>query len=587
MPDAAARGSINTGAHVRALIALMRDQWRTYAIGLVFVGISMVTALTYPWAVRMTIDEGISGGRIDRINSLGLLLFALLIAESVGTLIRDYLFNLAAERLAAGVRRRAFAQILRQDIAFFDARTTGEITARLASDIPNLQRLVGEELSDALRFGLWGLGGTVLLFRTSTRLSLVVLFAVPPLIVLTSLLGRRVKKLSAGMQAAHADTGSIAEESISGIRTVRAFSQEAGEELRYDERIARALEAARRKFLATSSMGAVSYLLGEGAALLALWVGGHMIVRGELTSGALISFVLYAFLVARGFRNTSSYWTEALRSLGATEWIFNLLAREPRIRLVGGAQPATSTGRVTFEQVRFSYPMRPETEALAGIDLAIAPGELVAFVGRSGAGKSTLLHLLQRFYDPDGGRVLYDGRDIAHLDPSWLRAQMGIVMQEPVLFSRSIADNIRYGLAGADDAQVRAAAKVAHAEEFIVRLPEGYATPIGDRGVQLSGGQRQRLAIARAVLRRPRVLILDEATSALDAESESLVREALRVLDYRPTTIIVAHRLSTVINVDQVVVMDHGRIVAKGRHEALLQTCEFYRQLVETQLVAA
>lgn len=587
MHDTDARPAISTGAHVRALVGLMRAQWPTYALGLVFVAVSMVTALTYPWAIRRIIDDGIGRGHLELVNGLALLLLGLLVAEGVGTVCRDFLFNLSSERLAAMVRTRAFEQILRQDITFFDERTTGAITARLSSDIPNLQRLVGEELSDALRFALWGIGGTVLLFRTSVLLSIVVLFAVPPMVLLTSVLGRRVRRLSVTAQTAHADTGAIAEESIAGIRTVRAFSQESGEMLRYGRQVARAVDAARRKFLAASTVGGISYMLGEGSALLALWVGGLMIVRGRLTSGALISFVLYAFLVARGFRNTSEYWTEALRALGATEWIFTLLAREPRIRLEGGAQPAASAGRIAFDQVHFCYPTRAGTAALAGIDLAIAPGDVVAFVGRSGAGKSSLLHLLQRFYDPDRGRVLFDGEDIRHLDPSWLRGQMGIVMQEPVLFSRSIAENIRYGRKGASDDDVRAAAQIAHAEEFIIRLPDGYATTIGDRGVQLSGGQRQRLAIARAVLRRPRVLILDEATSALDSESESLVQEALRVLDYRPTTIIVAHRLSTVVNVDQVVVLDHGRIVAIGRHDVLLRTCDFYRQLVETQLVAA
>ncbi|MBI3399812.1 MAG: ATP-binding cassette domain-containing protein [Acidobacteria bacterium] len=586
MPETDARPVISTGAHVRALLTLMRVQWRTYTLGLVFVGVSMITALTYPWAIRRIIDDGIGGGHLELVNGLALLMLGLLIAEGVGTLCRDFLFNLSAERLGAMVRNRAFEQLLRQDIEYFDQRTTGAITARLSADVPNLQRLVGEELSDALRFALWGIGGTVLLFRTSVLLSAVVLLAVPPMVALTSVLGRRVRRLSATAQTAHADTGAIAEESIAGIRTVRAFSQESGEMQRYGDMVARAVEAARRKFFAASTVGGMSYMLGEGSALLALWVGGLMIVRGRLTSGALISFVLYAFLVARGFRNTSEYWTEALRALGATEWIFGVLSREPRIRLEGGAQPAAVAGRIAFEQVHFAYPTRPGAEALAGIDLTIAPGEVVAFVGRSGAGKSSLLHLLQRFYDPIRGRVLLDGEDIRTLDPSWLRGQMGIVMQDPVLFSRSIAENIRYGRKGATDDEVRVAARVAHAEEFITRLPEAYATPIGDRGVQLSGGQRQRLAIARAVLRRPRVLLLDEATSALDSESESLVQEALRVLDYRPTTIIVAHRLSTVVNVDQVVVLDRGRIVAIGRHEALLQSCDFYRQLVETQLVA-
>jgi ATP-binding cassette subfamily B protein len=314
-----------------------------------------------------------------------------------------------------------------------------------------------------------------------------------------------------------------------------------------------------------------------------------LIVRGALTSGALISFILYAFLVARGFRSASSFWAEAMRSLGASTWMFELIARQPRMPIAGGARPPHVTGEVTFERVHFSFPARPGSEALSGIDLAIAPGEVVAFVGRSGAGKSTLLLLLLRFYDPDHGRVLLDGIDLRALDPSWLHRQLGVVLQDPVLFSRTIAENIRYGRTEVDDRELRAAAAIAHAHEFIARFPHGYDTTIGDRGVQLSGGQRQRLAIARAVLGRPPILVLDEATSALDAESESLVQEALRVTadsDYRPTTLIVAHRLSTVVNVDRVVVLDEGRILAAGRHEVLLQTCEFYRHLIETQLVA-
>ena len=255
--------------------------------------------------------------------------------------------------------------------------------------------------------------------------------------------------------------------------------------------------------------------------------------------------------------------------------------------LHGGERPARVAGRLTFEGIHFKYPTRPEVDALAGVDLAIETGEMIAFVGRSGSGKTTLLNLLMRFYDPTRGRVLLDGRDIRQIDPSWLRSQMGMVLQEPVLFSRSIAENVRYGKPDAGDADVRTAAAIAQAEGFVAALPDGYATAVGDRGVQLSGGQRQRIAIARAIVRRPPILLLDEATSALDAESESLVQQAVRRLDYRPTTVIVAHRLSTVVNVDRVVVLDAGRIVAVGTHQVLLQTCDLYRQLVETQLVAS
>jgi ATP-binding cassette subfamily B protein len=391
------------------------------------------------------------------------------------------------------------------------------------------------------------------------------------------------------MQEAHAAAGIAADEAIGGIRTVRAFSQERTESARYAGRMAEAVAVARRKIRASALLTALAFMVGEGSALLALWAGGRLIVRGQLTSGALISFILYAFLVARGFRSASSFWAEAMRSLGASTWIFELIAPRPQMPIAGGARLSHVMGQVTFERVHFSFPTRPGSEALSAIDLAIAPGEVVAFVGRSGAGKSTLLLLLLRFYDPDHGCVRLDGTDLRELDPSWLRRQLGVVLQDPVLFSRTIAENIRYGRAEVDDRELRAAATIAHAHEFIARFPHDYDTPIGDRGVQLSGGQRQRLAIARAVLSRPPILVLDEATSALDAESESLVQEALRVTadsDYRPTTLIVAHRLSTVVNVDRVVVLDEGRILAAGPHELLLRTCDFYRQLIETQLVA-
>jgi ATP-binding cassette subfamily B protein len=304
-----------------------------------------------------------------------------------------------------------------------------------------------------------------------------------------------------------------------------------------------------------------------------------------MTTGALISFILYALLVARGFRNASRFAAEALRAIGSTEWAFDLLGRRPVIPLDGGERPDTLDGSVTLERVRFRYPARPEVEALKGIDLHIAPGEVVAVVGRSGSGKSTLLNLILRFYDPTQGRVLVGGWEARRLDPSWLRGHIATVMQEPTLFSRTVAENIAYGVRTSDPRAIVAAAAAACAAEFIERLPDGYGATIGDRGVQLSGGQRQRLAIARAVLRRPAILILDEATSALDSELESIVQEALRAIDYHPTTLIIAHRLSTVARVDRVVVLDQGRIVETGTHDDLLRSSSFYRQLVHTQLV--
>jgi ABC-type multidrug transport system fused ATPase/permease subunit len=571
---------------LRALAVLLRDQRSLYAVGSAFVAIGLVVALYYPILVKRLIDEGVLAGQMSRVNELALLLLVLLAAEGVATVVRDYYFNLAAERLTVRLRQRVFDHLLRQEIGFFDSRSVGELTTRLWDDVTVIGRVVGEPLGAAGRFALVGVLGTVLLVYTSPALTLLLMLAVPPIAAAAWILGGRVKVLSASTQQAYAEAGTVAEESLGGIRTVRAFSQEPAARARYREKLSAAVETARRRILANSARSGVSFLVGEAAALFGLWAGAHFILQGRLTSGAVISFVLYGLLVARGLRRASDFWGEALRGLGATGWIFEMLAREPRVPVDGGLRLMSVEGAVTLEGVRFRYPTRPDVEALAGIDLHVRPGEVVALVGRSGAGKSSILHLLLRFYDPDEGRISIDGHDTREFDASWLRSQIGVVLQEPVLFSGTIADNIRYGLAARSDAEVAAAAEVACAREFIERFPAGFATQIGTRGVQLSGGQRQRLAIARAVLRRPRILILDEATNALDSESEAFVHQALRALDYGPTTFIVAHRLSTVINIDRVVVLEHGRIIDSGRHDVLVRTSPVYRQLIETQLAA-
>jgi ATP-binding cassette subfamily B protein len=569
----------------RRIAALVWSERRLYLTGVIFVALSIGTGLAYPQVIRLIIDDGVQAGRTARLNQLAILLVGILLVESAATFARDYCFNFGAERVAARLRRMVFETLLRQDVHFFDRRETGEITTRLWADVPALQFVLGEELADAIRFSVFAVCGTGLLFYTSVPLTLLTLLAVPPIVIASSMLGRRVRTLSTDLQRAHAEAGAAAAEVIGGIRTVRAFSREDAEAERYTRQMARALEFARRKIVAASALGAVSFVAGECAAILAIWVGGHLIVSGRLTTGALISFILYALLVARGFRNASRFSAESMRAAGASHWIFALVGATPLIRLAGGDQPEALEPSIALEGVRFRYPARTEVEALKGIDLRIEPGEVVALVGKSGSGKSTLLNLLLRFYDPDEGRVCIGGRDVRELDPAWFRRRMATVLQEPTLFSRTIAENIAYGVNGAGQQDIAAAASLASADEFIDRLPGGYDAPVGDRGVQLSGGQRQRIAIARAVMRRPRILILDEATSALDTELESIVQVALRSLDYRPTTLIIAHRLSTVATVDRVIVLDEGRVVESGTHDRLLHTSAFYRQLVQTQLV--
>jgi len=571
---------------LRAIVRLLIEQRALYAIGGAFVALGLVVALSYPILVKRLIDEGVLVGRMSRVNELALILLALLAAEGVATVVRDYYFNFAAERVTARLRQRVFDHLLRQEIGFFDGQNVGALTGRLWEDVSVLNRVVGEPLGAAVRYALVGVLGTGMLVYTSPALTLLLMLAVPPMAVVTWLLGGRVKTLSTRTQQAYAEAGTIAEESLGGIRTVRAFAQEAAALASYRAKLATAVEAARRRILANSTRGGVAFAVGEAAALFGLWAGASLILQGRLTSGAVISFVLYGLLVARGLRRASDFWGEAVRGLGATQWIFEALAREPRMPLDGGVRLERVEGAVTLDGVRFRYPARPDVDALAGVDLRVRPGEVVALVGRSGAGKSTILNLLLRFYDPDEGHISIDGHDARTLDPSWLRSQIGVVLQEPALFSGTIADNIRYGLPARSDAEVAAAAELACAREFIERMPDGFATPVGARGVQLSGGQRQRLAIARAVLRRSPILILDEATNALDSESEAFVHQALRALDYGPTMFIIAHRLSTVINIDRVIVLDRGQVVDSGRHDELVKTSAVYRQLVETQLAA-
>ena len=570
---------------VRRVGRLVWAERSPYLLGAIFVVFSTLTALVYPYVVRLILDDAIGGRHIEKLNQLVLLMVAILIVEAAATAGRDQCFGIGAERVGVRLRTLVFRTLLAQDIQFFDSHDTGEIATRLWADVPPLEHALGEELAETLKNIVLVIGGTALLFYTSAWLTVLMLLGLPPIALASWWLGRRVRSTAADVQTAHGEAGAAATEVLAGVRTVRAFAQEPAERARFERQLARALEYGKRKVNARAALGGVSVLAGEFAALLAIWVGGRLIVQGRMTTGIMLSFILYALLVARGLRNSTRFGGEALRAVGATEWAFAIIEQRPRIPLDGGERPSVFDGSIAFESVRFRYPARPDVDAITDIDLNVSPGEVVAIVGKSGSGKSTLLNLLLRFYDPDDGRVVVGGHDVRALDPSWLREQIATVMQEPTLFSRGIGENIRYAKPDADTLAVQTAVEWASAEEFISRLPGGFDAMVGDRGVQLSGGQRQRIAIARALLRRPKILILDEATSALDAELESVVQAALRKIEYHPTTIVIAHRLSTVANVDRVIVLDTGRIVESGTHDELIRTSTFYRQLVQTQLL--
>jgi len=572
---------------LRRLLSLARPEVRTLIAGTIFLVIGSGMGLAYPKVMQQIIDEALGArdrAMIDRAALGMLVIFAI---QSVAIAMRYYLFTTAGERIVARLRQQLFASLMSQEVAFFDERKTGELTNRLASDATVLQNTVSSNISMVLRNAVQALGGIAMLFFTSPVLTLLMLAVVPPVAVGAVAYGRRVRKLSREVQDALAASNEVAEESLSGVRTVRSFAAEKSEVGRYGTAVERAFELARSRarqsstFMAAASFGAFS------AAVAVLWYGGRLVLNGSLSVGGLMAFLVYSMFVAFALGALTELWADFMRASGASERVFELLDRTPAIPPSGGERLANTQGRVHLQEVRFTYPTRPDLPVLQGIELTIEPGEVVAIVGPSGAGKSTIASMLGRMYDPQSGRILLDGKDLKELDPEWLRQQIGVVAQEPLLFSSSIADNIRYGKAGASQEEVEAAARAANAHDFINRFPEGYKTLVGERGVQLSGGQKQRVAIARAVLKDPRLLILDEATSALDAESEHLVKDALDRLMKGRTTLIIAHRLSTVMDADRVLVLEGGKIVQSGSHSALMGQEGLYRRLVERQFVAA
>jgi len=564
----------------------LKQQKGLYVPGVVFVLLSLGTAMLYPQLVRVVIDDGIQGGRMDRINELALIMAGVLIVQAASTFVYNYCFQLAAVLATTDVRLRLFGNLLMQEIGFYDRTSAGELASRLYADVAALGNLVSQQIPEAIRFTLMGLIGAALMVYTSPMLALVIFLAAPLIWVGTQVLSGLLRTQSTHVAASEAKAADAAHEVLGGIRTVRVYHQEEAEHQRYSERLRQVVRTWRRRIVAGSVLDAFTDLAAESAVVVGLWVGGALIVKGDLTAGSLVTFLLYAGMVVRSLRNMSRFSAEIMRAQGGTAFIMRLSERQSAMPIEGGLEPARVHGVMALEGVHFSYPTRRDEAALSGVDLVIEPGEIVALVGASGSGKSTIASLLARLYDPDVGQVTFDGIDLRELDPAWLREQVTLVPAEATLFARSIADNIRYGRPEASDGEVAEAARVSHVEEFVGRFADGYATASGDRGLRFSNGQRQRLAIARAVLRRPRVLILDEATAALDSEGEALVKEALRKLPDHPTLVIVAHRLSTVVDVDRVVLVRQGRIVASGTHEELLRSSDSYRDLVENQLVA-
>ncbi len=567
---------------------MLRPHVGRFALATLMLLIGSSLTLVYPQAAREAIDAGISDASSAKLNWLAAAVVVVFVLNAAVTWARHYLMSWLGERVVAELRSKVYARLLQQPLSWFHERPTGELTGRLAADVGTIQSIVGSELSMALRELVTLIGGLVMLFYQSWELTIGMLLIIPPVLVTGFAFGKRIRKMSAAVQDKLAETSAQVQESAAAISTVQAFRREGKEIERYDQRVDAFFKAAlqlsswRGLFIATMS------LLGWMAVASMLWLGGRQIIAGTLSAGDLTAFLLYTTMVAFSLGGLANLWGSLQSAAGATVRLFDILDRVPEIRDADDAValPA-SAGRFAFVDVRFSYPARKDTAVLDGVSLQVEPGETVAVVGRSGAGKSTLAALLYRFFDVDQGSVVVDGVDVKRARLSDLRGRLAIVAQDPVLFSGSIHDNIAYARPDASRDDVVRAATQAHAHGFTTAFSEGYDTLIGERGVKLSGGQRQRLAIARALLADPRILILDEATSSLDGESEALVHDALQTLMKGRTTLVIAHRLSTVKDAHRIVVLDQGKIVDVGSHQELVRREGLYRTLVEHQLVAA
>ena len=573
---------------LRRLVPLVWPYRARLAFATLVLLLGSALTLVYPQAARHAIDASVEGVTTSSLDLLALAVAGVFIVNAGATWLRHYLMAWLGERVVADLRARVYARLIEQPLSFFHEKPSGELTGRLAADVATVQGIVSGELSMALREVVTLVGGLALLFIQSWRLTLAMLAVVPPLIVVSFWFGKRIRKMSAAVQDKLAETSAQAQEAVGAIATVQAFRREPHEVRRYGARIeeffgaATSLASWRGLFIATMSLG------GWLAIATMIWLGGRAIIAGTLSAGDLTAFLLYSSMVAFALGGLASLWGSLQSAAGATGRLFEILDRVPEVRDPDQPVPMPPTrGTVQLERVSFAYPARRDAKVLDDVSLEVGAGETVAIVGRSGAGKSTLASLLYRFFDVDEGRVLVDGVDVRQVRLSELRGRLAIVAQEPVLFSGTIADNIAYARPEATTEEIERAARLAHAHEFVSAFPEGYGTRIGERGVKLSGGQRQRVAIARALLADPRVLILDEATSSLDGESEALVHEALQTLMKGRTTLVIAHRLSTVKDADRIVVLDGGRIVDVGSHDALVARPGIYRTLVEHQLVAA
>jgi ABC transporter fused permease/ATP-binding protein len=569
------------------LAALMRPYRARFVLAVVMLLAASGLTLVYPQAARYAVDVGMGSKTTEDLDWIVAGILVLFVINAGFVWLRHYTLSWLGERVVTDLRGLVFDRLLALPLAWFHDRRSGELVGRLASDVTVVEGVVGSELSIAMRNGVQIIGALILLFVIDVKLTLLMLAIVPPIVLTTIWFGRKIRRMSRAVQDELARVSGQVQESIGAMSTVQAFVREDYEARRYRTGV----EGAFRKMLEMvkwrASFFATAMSAGYAGVAAVIWLGGRALIRGELTPGDLTSFFLYTFLVAGALADLAGVWAGLQRAAGATDRLFAVIDTVPDIR--DPEQPRAlpaGGGAVRLENVTFAYPSRREQPVLRNVDLTIEPGEVIAVVGPSGAGKSTLLALLYRFYDVDAGRVLFEGVDVRELALADLRRSLALVAQEPVLWAGTIRDNIAYGRDGVTTEEIEAAARDAHAHAFIMGFPQGYDTVIGERGTKLSGGQKQRIALARALVASPRVLILDEATSSLDAESEAAVQAALARVRQGRTTIIVAHRLSTVRDADRIIVIDGASIVEQGRHDELMARRGTYRRLVEHQLIA-
>ena len=583
--DSGPGGRMRKLGSLRTLWPFLARHRALFTAWLLALAVSSTATLSLPVAVRHMIDNGFGGG--SQINQAFGLLFVVAVVLALATAARFFFVSLLGEKVVADLRGQLYAHLIGLDPAFHDRSRSGELVSRLSADSELLRSVIGTTMSVALRSTVTVVGSLVMLFVTSPQLAVYSLVGIP-LAVLPIVLGaRRLEKASRASQDRVADANALAAETLGAVRTVQAYAREPYERGRFGQALAVAVATARRRIGAQALVTAAAIVLVFGAIVLVLWSGAHRVIEGTMSAGTLGQFVLYALIGGGSVGALAEVWNELQRAAGGMGRISELLQEQPAIAAPAApvALPVPLRGEIRFEKVEFHYPQREDAPALHGFDLHVRPGETVALVGPSGAGKSTVLSMLLRFHDPQSGAVRIDGIDLRDADPALLRAQVALVPQQPVLFACSAMENIRYGRLDASDEDVRAAARAAEADGFIEALPQGYASELGERGARLSGGQQQRVAIARALLKDAPVLLLDEATSALDAQSERAVQHALENLMRGRTTLVVAHRLATVLRADRIVVMDRGTIVAEGSHAELIAQGGLYAELAKLQFL--